>query len=96
MEVEGGGMTWCITQKGKNISDALSKLQRKVPREIILGTLQSICIRGNLSEARNSRADGLFAPSSGAKGKANVYVSQGSPKPILEIDQISKSIRRKS
>ena len=66
-------MTYTASQTGKNIADALSKLQGKLPREIFWGQCKVFIFGEELAKKGNSRADGLFTPSSRAKGKS-IYV----------------------
>ena len=71
----GGGskITYTASQTGKNIADALSKIQGKFPREIFWGQCKVFIFGEELAKKRDPKADGLFTSSSRTRGRAYVF-----------------------
>ncbi|MFP3509788.1 Ger(x)C family spore germination protein [Peribacillus sp. SIMBA_075] len=81
----GSGATTMVRyEKGANISDALSRLQSKLPRKIFWGHCKVFVFGEKLAkEGVQEQLDFLLRHPQ-PREKANVYVSQGKAKPILE------------
>ncbi|WP_349730401.1 Ger(x)C family spore germination protein [Peribacillus frigoritolerans] len=81
----GSGVTTMVRfAKGSNISDALSKLQSKLPRKIFWGHCKVFVFGEKLAmEGIQEQLDFLLRHPQ-PREKANVYVSKGIAKPILE------------
>ncbi|MFS0669974.1 Ger(x)C family spore germination protein [Peribacillus frigoritolerans] len=81
----GGGVTTMVrNEKGSNISDALSKLQSKLPRKVFWGHCKVFVFGEKLAkEGIQEQLDFLLRHPQ-PREKANVYVSKGEAKPILE------------
>ncbi|MGW8428070.1 Ger(x)C family spore germination protein [Peribacillus simplex] len=81
----GSGVTTMVRfAKGSNISDALSKLQSKLPRKIFWGHCKVFVFGEKLAkEGIQEHLDFLLRHPQ-PREKANVYVSKGEGKPILE------------
>ncbi|MEC1396610.1 Ger(x)C family spore germination protein [Peribacillus simplex] len=82
---EGGGVTTLVRHEiGSNISDALSKLQSKLPRKVFWGHCKVFVFGEKLAkEGIQEQLDFLLRHPQ-PREKANVYVSKGKAKPILE------------
>ncbi|MBO0997340.1 Ger(x)C family spore germination protein [Bacillus sp. SD075] len=79
-----GGTTLVRTGKGSNISDALSKLQSKIPRKVFWGQCKVFVFGEKLAkEGINEELDFLLRHPQ-PRERANVYVSEGKAKHILE------------
>lgn len=81
----GGAVTTLVRyEKGSNISDALSKLQSKLPRKVFWGHCKIFVFGEKLAkEGIQEQLDFLLRHPQ-PREKANVYVSKGKAKPILE------------
>ncbi|MGG3494862.1 Ger(x)C family spore germination protein [Peribacillus simplex] len=81
----GGGVTTLVrSEKGSNISDALSRLQSKLPRKVFWGHCKVFVFGEKLAkEGVQEQLDFLLRHPQ-PREKANVYVSKGKAKPILE------------
>ncbi|WP_330502163.1 Ger(x)C family spore germination protein [Peribacillus frigoritolerans] len=81
----GSGVTTMVrNEKGSNISDALSKLQSKLPRKVFWGHCKVFVFGEKLAkEGIQEQLDFLLRHPQ-PREKANVYVSKGEAKPILE------------
>ena len=81
----GSGVTTMVRfAKGSNIADALSKLQSKLPRKIFWGHCKVFVFGEKLAkEGIQEQLDFLLRHPQ-PREKANVYVSKGEAKPILE------------
>ncbi|MDG4848616.1 Ger(x)C family spore germination protein [Peribacillus frigoritolerans] len=81
----GSGVTTMVrNEKGSNISDALSKLQSKLPRKVFWGHCKVFVFGEKLAkEGIQEQLDFLLRHPQ-PREKANVYVSKGDAKPILE------------
>ena len=81
----GGGVTTLVrSEKGSNISDALSRLQSKLPRKVFWGHCKVFIFGEKLAkEGVQEQLDFLLRHPQ-PREKANVYVSKGKAKPILE------------
>jgi spore germination protein KC len=81
----GSGATTMVRyEKGSNISDALSKLQSKLPRKVFWGHCKVFVFGEKLAkEGIQEQLDFLLRHPQ-PREKANVYVSKGEAKPILE------------
>ncbi|MES1041624.1 Ger(x)C family spore germination protein [Peribacillus simplex] len=81
----GSGVTTMVRfAKGSNISDALSKLQSKLPRKIFWGHCKVFVFGEKLAmEGIQEQLDFLLRHPQ-PREKANVYVSKGIAKPIIE------------
>lgn len=85
---QGGGVATTLvrTEIGSNISDALSKLQSKIPRKIFWGHCKVIIFGEQLAkEGIQEQLDFLLRDPQ-PRERANVYVSEGKAKPILESE----------
>ncbi|MFF2456177.1 Ger(x)C family spore germination protein [Peribacillus simplex] len=72
------------SEKGPNISDALSKLQSKLPRKVFWGHCKVFVFGEKLAmEGIQEQLDFLLRHPQ-PRERANVYVSKGKAKPILE------------
>ena len=81
----GGAVTTLVrSEKGSNISDALSRLQSKLPRKVFWGHCKVFVFGEKLAkEGVQEQLDFLLRHPQ-PREKANVYVSKGKAKPILE------------
>ncbi|WP_142323952.1 Ger(x)C family spore germination protein [Bacillus sp. AFS017274] len=81
----GSGVTTMVrSAKGSNIADALSKLQSRLPRKIFWGHCKVFVFGEKLAkEGIQEQLDFLLRHPQ-PREKANVYVSKGKAKPILE------------
>ncbi|MFF2288684.1 Ger(x)C family spore germination protein [Peribacillus butanolivorans] len=82
----GGGVptTLVRSEKGSNISDALSKLQSKIPRRIFWGQCKVFIFGEKVAkEGIQEQLDFLLRHPQ-PRERAYVYVSKGKAKPILE------------
>jgi spore germination protein KC len=81
----GNGATTLVrSEKGSNMSDALSKLQSKIPRKIFWGQCKVFVFGEQLSkEGIQEQLDFLLRHPQ-PRERANVFVSIGKGKPILE------------
>ncbi|MEK4068052.1 Ger(x)C family spore germination protein [Peribacillus sp. FSL R5-0717] len=81
----GSGATTMVRyEKGANISDALSKLQSKLPRKVFWGHCKVFVFGEKLAkEGIQEQLDFLLRHPQ-PREKANVYVSKGDAKPILD------------
>lgn len=81
----GSAVTTLVrSEKGSNISDALSKLQSKLPRKVFWGHCKVFVFGEKLAmEGLQEQLDYLLRHPQ-PREKANVYVSKGKAKPILE------------
>ncbi|MGE7185643.1 Ger(x)C family spore germination protein [Peribacillus sp. NPDC006672] len=81
----GSGATTLVrTEIGSNISEALSKLQSKIPRKIFWGHCKVFVFGEQLAkEGIQEQLDFLLRHPQ-PRERANVYVSEGKAKPILE------------
>ncbi len=92
----GGGVTTLVrSEKGSNISDALSRLQSKLPRKVFWGHCKVFVFGEKLAkEGVQEQLDFLLRHPQ-PREKANVYVSKGKAKPILESCRPWKTIQGK-
>lgn len=81
----GGKMTVTASQTGKNIADALSKLQGKIPREIFWGQCKVFVIGEELAKQGIQEQMDFLLRHPEPRGRAYVYVSEGKAKTILEV-----------
>lgn len=81
---DGKLATMVRSQVGTNISDALSKLQGKVPREIFWGQCKVFILGESLSEKGLHDSLDFMLRHPKLRERAYVYVNAGSPKTILE------------
>ena len=81
----GGKMTFTASQTGKNIADALSKLQGKLPREIFWGQCKVFIFGEELAKQGIQEQMDFLLRHPEPRGRAYVYVSEGKAKDILEI-----------
>lgn len=81
----GGAVTTLVRhEKGSNISDALSKLQSKLPRKVFWGHCKVFVFGEKLAkEGIQEQLDFLLRHPQ-PREKANMYVSKGKARPILE------------
>ncbi|WP_141993771.1 Ger(x)C family spore germination protein [Bacillus sp. B4EP4a] len=81
----GSGVTTMVrSAKGSNISDALSKLQSKLPRKIFWGHCKVFVFGEKLAKEGIQEQMDFLLRHPQPREKANVYVSKGEAKPILE------------
>ncbi|RRN70966.1 Ger(x)C family spore germination protein [Peribacillus simplex] len=81
---EGGATTLVRSEIGSNISDAVSKLQSKIPRKIFWGHCKVFIFGEQLArEGIQEQLDFLLRHPQ-PRERANVYVSEGKARPILE------------
>ena len=78
-------MTFTASQTGKNIADALSKLQGKLPREIYWGQCKVFIFGEELAKQGIQEQMDFLLRHPEPRGRAYMYVSEGNPKDILEI-----------
>jgi spore germination protein KC len=81
----GGKMTLTASQTGKNIADALSKLQGKLPREIFWGQCKVFIFGEDLAKQGIQEQMDFLLRHPEPRGRAYLYVSEGKAKEILEI-----------
>lgn len=80
----GGKMTITASQTGKNIADALSKFQGKLPREIFWGQCKVFIFGEELAKQGIQEQMDFLLRHSEPRGRAYVFVSKGKAKTILE------------
>ncbi|MED3994208.1 Ger(x)C family spore germination protein [Peribacillus frigoritolerans] len=81
----GSGVTTMVRyEKGANISDALSKLQSKLPRKIFWGHCKVFVFGEKLAKKGIQEQLDFLLRHPQPREKANMYVSKGDAKPIIE------------
>ena len=88
---QGGGsggrkITYTASQTGKNISDALSKLQGKFPREIFWGQCKVFIFGEKLAKKGIQKQMDFLLRHPEPRGRAYVFISEGKAKSILELE----------
>jgi spore germination protein KC len=81
----GGKMTLSISQTGRNMADAFSKLQGKLPREIFWGQCKVFIFGEALAKQGIQEQMDFLLRHPEPRERAYVYVSEGKAKEILEI-----------
>lgn len=81
----GGKMTMAISQTGKNMADALSKLQGKLPREIFWGQCKVFIFGEALAKQGIQKQMDFLLRHPEPRGRAYLYVSEGKAKETLEM-----------
>ena len=83
----GGGskITYTASETGKNIADALSKIQGKFPREIFWGQCKVFIFGEKVAKEGIQEQMDFLLRHPEPRGRAYVYISEGKAKPILEI-----------
>ncbi|MFB5281573.1 Ger(x)C family spore germination protein [Peribacillus sp. Hz7] len=81
----GGGATTLVrSQKGSNISDALSKLQSKIPRKVFWGQCKVFIFGEKLAKQGIQDPMDFLLRHPQPRERAYLYVSKGNPKAVLE------------
>ncbi len=81
----GGQITYTASQTGKNIMDALSKLQGKFPREIFWGQCKVFIFGEELAKKGIQKQMDFLLRHPEPRGRADVFVSEGKAKAVLEL-----------
>ncbi len=81
----GGKMTVTASQTGKNIADALSKLQGILPREIFWGQCKVFIIGEELAKQGIQEQMDFLLRHPEPRGRAYIYTSKGKAKEILDV-----------
>ena len=84
-EVGSSKITYTASQTGKNISDALSKLQ-EIPRKIFWGQCKVFIFGEELAKKGIQKQMDFFLRHPEPRGRAYVFVSEGKAKSILELE----------
>ena len=84
----GGGskITYTASQTGKNIADALSKIQGKFPREIFWGQCKVFIFGEELEKKGIQKQMDFLLRHPEPRGRAYVFISEGKAKSILELE----------
>ena len=84
----GGGskITYTASQTGKNIADALSKIQGKLPRKIFWGQCKVFIFGEELAEKGIQKQMDFLLRHPEPRGRAYVFISEGKAKSILELE----------
>ena len=84
----GGGskITYTASQTGKNIADALSKIQGKFPREIFWGQCKVFIFGEELAKKGIQKQMDFLLRHPEPRGRAYVFISEGKAKSILELE----------
>ena len=77
----GGATTMLRSQKGINISDALSKLQSEIPRKIFWGQCKVFIFGEKLAKEGIQEQMDFFLRHPQPRERAYLYVSEGKAKP---------------
>jgi spore germination protein KC len=80
-----GSLTLVRTQKGKNIADAISKLQSKLPRKIFWGQCEVYIFSEQLAKKGVEEQMDFLLRHPQPRERAYLFVSKGNPKKILEV-----------
>jgi len=80
----GGSVTLVRSQKGFNISDALSKLQSKIPRKVFWGQCKVFIFGEKLAKQGIQEEMDFLLRHPQPRERAYLYVSKGNPKDALE------------
>jgi len=81
----GGGATTLVrSQRGSNISDALSKLQSKIPRKVFWGQCKVFIFGEKLAKQGIQEQMDFLLRHPQPRERAYLYVSKGNPKAALE------------
>ncbi|MDQ0216254.1 spore germination protein KC [Oikeobacillus pervagus] len=84
----GGPLTLVVTQKGKNMADALSKIQSELPRRIFWGQCKVFIFSEKVAkEGIKDHLDFLLRHPQ-PRERAYVFVSQGKAKHILDLKAV--------
>ncbi|WP_338471756.1 Ger(x)C family spore germination protein [Niallia sp. XMNu-256] len=81
----GGKITYTASQRGKNIADALSKLQGKFPREIFWGQCKVFIFGEELAKKGIRKQMDFLLRHPEPRERAVVFISEGKAKAILEL-----------
>ena len=81
----GEKVTETISHIGRNLPDAISKLQEGIPRQIFWGQCRVFIFGKKLAEAGIQEQLDFLLRNPGPRERAYVYVSEVEPKTILEI-----------
>ncbi|MFJ8256402.1 Ger(x)C family spore germination protein [Peribacillus asahii] len=80
----GGAITLVRSQIGSNISDALSKLQSKIPRKVFWGQCKVFIFGEKLAKKGIQEQMDFLLRHPQPRERAYLYVSKGDPKKMLE------------
>ncbi len=78
-------LTLVRSQKGKNIADAISKLQAKLPRKIFWGQCEVYIFSEQLAKKGVEEQMDFLLRHPQPRERAYLFVSKGDPKKILEV-----------
>ncbi|RID87272.1 Ger(x)C family spore germination protein [Peribacillus asahii] len=81
----GGAATLVRSQRGSNISDALSKLQSKIPRKVFWGQCKVFIFGEKLAKQGIQEHMDFLLRHPQPRERAYLYVSKGNPKDALEV-----------
>lgn len=81
----GRNITTTISQVGRNLADAMSKLQGKIPREIFWGQCKVFIFGKEIAEQGIQEQIDFLLRHPQPRERTYVYVSEVKPKTILEI-----------
>ncbi len=81
----GGNITTTISQVGRNLADAMSKLQGKIPREIFWGQCKVFIFGKKLAEQGIQEQIDFLLRHPEPRERSYIYVSAVEPKTILEL-----------
>lgn len=81
----GGKMTVTTSQTGKNIADAFSKLQGKLPREIFWGQCKVFIFGESLAKQGIQEQIDFMLRHPEPRERAYIYISEGKAKNLLEL-----------
>lgn len=81
----GGKMTLTASQTGKNMADALSKMQSKLPREVFWGQCKVFIFGEDFAKEGIQQELDFLLRHPEPRGRALVFVSKGKAKTILEL-----------
>lgn len=82
----GGGQSIVRSVKGKNMADAASKLQQVMTRKVFWGQDEVFIFGERLAKEGLSEPMNFLLRHPGPRERANLFVSKGSAKAVLELD----------
>jgi len=82
----GGGLSVVRSVKGKNVADAASKFQQVMPRKVFWGQDEVFIFGERLAKEGLSEPMNFLLRHPGPRERANLFVSKGSAKAVLELD----------